>query len=47
MQEGKTGADLFRWAADAGLVLESLVPERFSLEDIFTSLTVADEEGHE
>jgi len=37
--EDKNGEDLFRLAVDQGLTLRSLVPERISLEDIFTQLT--------
>lgn len=41
LAEGRGGEDLFRWAVDNGLIIGALIPERYSLEDIFTSLTAA------
>ena len=45
LAEGRGGEDLFRWAVDNGLIIEALIPERYSLEDIFTSLTAAGTAG--
>jgi gliding motility-associated transport system ATP-binding protein len=39
--EGRGGEDIFRWAVHHDLTISALVPERYSLEDIFTSLTTA------
>lgn len=41
LADGRAGEDLFRWAVDNQLTLGALVPERYSLEEIFTSLTAA------
>ncbi|MEE8440312.1 MAG: ATP-binding cassette domain-containing protein [Spirochaetia bacterium] len=39
LAEGRGGEDLFRWAVDNHLTIGALVPERYSLEEIFTRLT--------
>jgi len=39
MAEGRGGADLFRWAVEQKLTIGALIPERYSLEDIFARLT--------
>ena len=41
LAEGRGGEDLFRWAVDNDLTISALVPEGYSLEDIFTRLTTA------
>ena len=39
LAEGRGGEDLFRWAVKEDLTVSALIPERYSLEDIFTRLT--------
>ena len=45
LAEGRGGEDLFRWAVDNRLIVGALIPERYSLEDIFTNLTAAGTAG--
>ncbi|MFW5689221.1 MAG: hypothetical protein ACOC1U_06600, partial [Spirochaetota bacterium] len=39
LNDGLAGEDVYDWAARESLRIRALVPERFSLEQIFTQLT--------